>query len=168
MTMDDTKRDQIKESIKNYLFQFESYSRAIQEIQVMCSIPPETRAKLPIEIQEARQKQQQLSKALTEESADLRNLALKEKPNSRRMENKCDRIKEIQIKLLQIDEKLKGLNQTKDSEKACIQTGPEVKQALSTEYKLVLDKLADARRQFPDIYSEVEKETKIYFFTPFK
>jgi chromosome segregation ATPase len=167
MDVEDEDREQIFNSIKLYLFQFESYSKAISEIQKMCDVPPDDLEKLPGEIRELKLKQQKISGQIIDEGTALKNLIDQKKQNTRRIEKIFQNMNDLKVKLLEVDAKLKAISMTSESAKACNEAGTEVKGALSAQYKLVMDKLMDARRNFPDIYKEVEGETGIHFFTPF-
>ncbi len=167
MEIEDEERDRIFNSIKTDLFQFESYSKAIAEIQEMCDNSPNDLEKMPGEIQELKRKQQVISSQIIDESTALKYLIGQEKQNMRKIEKKFQSINALKVKLLDVDAKLKSINTTEESAKACNEAGTEVKGALSAQYKIVMDKLMDARRNFPDIYKAVEAETGIHFFTPF-
>ncbi len=164
---DDETREQIYNSIKLYLFQFESYSKAISEIQKMCDISPNDLEKLPREMQELKQKQQKISGQIIDASTALKNLINQEKQNTRKIENLFHNMNDLKVKLLEVDAKLKAMSTTEESAKACNDSGAEVKSSLSAQYKVVMDKLMDARKNFPDIYKEAEHDSGIHFFTPF-
>jgi chromosome segregation ATPase len=167
MAAENPVRDDIFDSIKYYLYQFESYSKAIAEIQKLCDIPQDELKKLPKEMQDIKLKQKTLSNQIIEESSKLKGLINQQKKNARKIEKVYQDMNDLNVKLLEIDEKLKALNLARDSAKACDEVGSEVKSALSTQYKIVLDKLKEARIKYPDIYKQVEDETGIHFFTPF-
>jgi chromosome segregation ATPase len=159
--------NRLKAEIKQLLFQFESYSKAISEIQKMCDISPDDLEKLPREIQEMKQKQQKISGQIITASTALKSLINQDKQNMRKIENLFQNMNDLKVKLLEIDAKLKAMSTTEQSAKACSEAGTDVKVTLSAQYKLVLDKLREARKRFPDIYKEVEAETNIHFLTPF-
>jgi predicted RNase H-like nuclease (RuvC/YqgF family) len=167
MTVEGSLREQISNSIRLYLFQFESHSKAITEIQKMCDISPEDLEKLPREMRELKQKQQKISGQIIDESMVLKDQINQEKQNERKIEKVFQNINDLKVKLLEVDAKLKAINRTDESAKSCNEAGTEIKGALLAQFKLVLDKLLDARKNFPDIYKEVEAETGIHFFTPF-
>ena len=139
MTEEDPAREQIVNSIKLNLFQFESYSKAIAEMQKLCSIPQHDLEKLPKEMQEVKRKQMRLSQQIIEESDKFKGQINQNKQNERKIEKVYNSMNALKVKLLEIDEKLKELNQTRDSAKACDETGPELKSALSAQFKAVLD-----------------------------
>ncbi|MBN2151945.1 MAG: hypothetical protein JW839_10890 [Candidatus Lokiarchaeota archaeon] len=166
MNMEESEREQVSNSIKEYLYQFESYSKAIAEIQKMCDIPQSELEKLPNDIQRLKREQRRLSSKIIARNTTFKDLINQEKQNVRKIERAFRDIADLKAKLLDVDEKLKSKGKTADTVRACTETGPEIKQTLSTQYKHVLDVLSDVRKQHPKIYSEVENETGIHFFTP--
>ncbi|MEX2719207.1 MAG: hypothetical protein Q6353_000985 [Candidatus Sigynarchaeum springense] len=166
MTIEGPIREQISNSIKQYLYQFESYSKAIEEIMKLCTIPQSELEKLPGDMQKLKQEQMSISSKIIEVSTTLKDLIAQRSRNERKINGLYATVNDLKAKLLSIDEELKKKAKTVEHAKACNETGPELKNALSVQYKRVLEKLAAARKHFPDIYSEAEQETGIHFFTP--
>jgi len=163
----DFDREEIAQAIKQDLYQFESYSNAIAQLHELCSkITNEDIEKMPSDVQEWKQKQKEISGRIIEESTVLKGLINQKKQNDRKIEKIYKNITVLNARLLDIDERLKKKDKIAESTKACTETGPKLRTALSTQYKLVMDKLLHARKHYPAIYAEVEQETGIHFFTP--
>ncbi|NMC04484.1 MAG: hypothetical protein GYA24_04690 [Candidatus Lokiarchaeota archaeon] len=166
VTVDSSMRQQIADSIKQYLLQFDNYSKAITDIQKLCDIPQRELEMLPARLQELKRKQRAQSEALLGLNARFKDLINQDRQNQKKIERAFQEINTMKLALLETDEMIRKLNEKRNSARACSDTAPEVKATLAAQFKIVLDKLVDARKHFPDIYAEVERETGIHFFVP--
>nr|MDO8111708.1 hypothetical protein [Candidatus Sigynarchaeota archaeon] len=168
MSVEDPMRDTIKTSIKQYLVQFDTYAKAIEGLKIKCNIPKEQLERLPQKFQKVNAEKRQLVDEIMAEEAQFKNFAGQAQPNLKKLERIHEKIGNLQVKLLEKEDDLKKLRNEEETAKGCEETAPSLNECMSKEYKQVFEKLAQARKKFPDIYQEAESEVDIHFLTPFK
>ena len=67
---------------------------------------------------------------------------------------------------VKISDEIESLNGKKLLLSTKEENSGELKEDVKKRIKLIMDKLMRAHKMYPDIYGEVEKETKIFFLTP--
>ena len=172
MDVDGPMRIKIKSTIKGYLTQFEVYSRLISDIQKKCDIPLDEAHDVPFDLQKLKEQESIISRNIIDENFK-ENQALNEKSQDKKklahVFKKGQKKKhDLELKMVDIDEQIKQLQEKQEQIDDCTETAPKMKETYMIEYKMILKKLADARKNFPDVYKEAENEANIHFLTPFK
>lgn len=168
MAVEGSLRVKIKETIKGYLLQFDAYAKLISDILKKCDMPLDEVHSVPLERQHLKEQQSMIARKIIEEGFMQNDSLNEEMQEKRKMERIFKKTHKLELKLIDIDTKIKKLEEKQELINDCTDTAPQMKEIYSKDYKMILKKLEDARKNFPDVYKEAEDEVNIHFLTPFK
>ena len=86
----------------------------------------------------------------------------------KKLEKIMKRVREHELGLIELNEQLEAMEKDEEKIEGCESESSEMIKTMTTEYKVVYQKLLQAHKAFPDIFSKAEQEVSIHFFTPFK
>lgn len=162
--MDETTAASIKEAIRNYLVKFDASAKAVQAIIASCdgtAAQGERHARTNEEL-EARQR------VLVREIKDLEyelEVLIHER-NDKKIERKYKDLARARQDLMKVAGVLDQVRSGEQLASGCARESGELKQTLQDDMRVIMTRLLDARRNFPELYTEVEGELDLHFFTP--
>ena len=165
--MTNSRSDMIKNTIKRYLLEFDAMAKAINDIKMKCSEVKKSGEIIPDTIVSLRKKQDKLIEKIRLEERTQHEIINEEIIKEKKLEKCLNRLNHLKKDLLVLENKINKNKQKEMEIRGCKEQEDEVKETLLYDYRILHEKLSHARKNFPEIYKEVENETQIFFFTPF-
>ncbi len=159
----------IKESIKQYLLQFDGYAKAIQEIKHACK-DIDALKDVPERVIKDNEKKLDLIKEINVDEFEIKALLNDEMQGGKqekKLEKLMKKLHDHEMELIKLSDAIHQEERDAERVQGCNRSSGEMLDDIQHNYKSLFEKLSHARKVFPGIYAEAEKESGIFLFTPF-